>query len=145
MSKKDKIIEQFKNGHNCSQSILTGYAEDLGLENHTALKIATGFGGGFGRSGETCGAVTGAFMVLGLKHGQSSISEKEGRAKTQESVRNFISDFKEKHGALNCKDLLGCDISTEEGFKESREKRELCYQFVETAAELTEKYLNKEC
>lgn len=144
MSKKDAIVEQFKNGHNCSQSILSGYAEDLGLDSFTALKIATGFGGGFGRSGDTCGAVTGAFMALGLKHGQGSLDEKEGRARTQECVRGFISDFKEKHGALNCKDLLDCDISTDEGFKLSRERRHLCYKFVETAAELTEKYMNKE-
>lgn len=145
MSKKDKILEQFNNGYNCTQSILTTYSNELGLDENLALKIATGFGGGFGKSGETCGALTGAFMAISLKHGQDSTDDKAEKARTQEYVNSFIKEFKEKHGpSINCRDLLGCDISTVEGAKEAKNRKHLCNKVVETAAELTEKYLNKE-
>ncbi len=66
MSRIENAVSRFAEGYNCSQAVLSAYAEQLGVDGETALKIAAGFGGGLGRMAETCGAVTGAFMVLGL-------------------------------------------------------------------------------
>ncbi len=68
MDKEKKGIDCFKNGFNCSQSVLTAFAGDFDLDEVTALKVAGGFGAGMGRLMETCGAVSGAYMVLGLKY-----------------------------------------------------------------------------
>ena len=69
--KKKKAIEMFNNGFNCSQVVLNTYANELGLNKEQALKIATPFGGGMAKQQYVCGAVTGAYMVLGLKFGKS--------------------------------------------------------------------------
>ena len=71
---QNKIIEEriqkaigfFENGYNCSQSVLMAYADLYGIDQETATKIASSFGGGMGRLREVCGAVTGMFMVLGF-------------------------------------------------------------------------------
>jgi C_GCAxxG_C_C family probable redox protein len=117
------------------------YAEPLGMDTETALKLAAGFGGGMGRMGHACGAVTGAFMALGLKYGGLDPKAKE---KTYELVREFASRFKDRHGSLNCNDLLACDISTPEGrerIKQQRLHSTLCPQFVRDAAEILEELL----
>ena len=67
MNKRTLALAQFDKGFACSQAVFSAYAEDLGLDQETALKIAGPFGGGTGRKAETCGAVTGALMALGLK------------------------------------------------------------------------------
>jgi C_GCAxxG_C_C family probable redox protein len=60
-------VKCFNNGFNCAQAVLSTYSEQLGVDKTTALKIAGSFGGGMGHIGETCGAVTGAFMLIELK------------------------------------------------------------------------------
>ena len=71
MSHAESALARFAQGYNCSQAVLSGYAGQFGLDEETAMKISSGFGGGMGRMADTCGAVTGAFMVLG-KYGQNS-------------------------------------------------------------------------
>ena len=78
-TKPEQAVNNFREGSNCSQAVISVYAEQLGLSRKTALKIAQGFGGGMGRMTKTCGAVTGAFMVLGLKYGNADIHDKEAK------------------------------------------------------------------
>ncbi len=92
----------------------SAYAESLGLEEKTALKIAAGFGGGMGRMAETCGAVTGALMALGLKYGGAT-PDPQAKETAYQRVREFAARFKASHGSLACRDLLECDIGTAEG------------------------------
>ena len=82
MSKIDTAVSGFKEGFNCAQSVLSAFSEELGLTRETALKIACPFGGGMARQAETCGAVTGAFMVIGLKYGQASKADKASKNRT---------------------------------------------------------------
>ena len=70
MSKVDEAIECFYSGYSCSQAVLSAYCEDLGLDKETAMKISCGFGAGMARLGATCGAVTGAYIAIGLKYGK---------------------------------------------------------------------------
>jgi C_GCAxxG_C_C family probable redox protein len=78
MTRIEESVAYFREGFSCSQAIVAAYAPSLGLDRDTALKIASGFGGGMGRLAETCGAITGAFMVLGLKYG-SAASDREAK------------------------------------------------------------------
>jgi C_GCAxxG_C_C family probable redox protein len=138
--KSRMAFERFLNDHNCCQSILEVFAAEFGLGGATALRIATGFGGGMGRMGEVCGAVTGAFMALGLKYGNPE-SNAEAKGRTYEAVREFSRLFKERHGSILCRKLLGCDIGTPEGMAEAKNKdlfNTLCATLVRDAAEILE-------
>ena len=114
MEKQKIALTNFKNKNNCCQAVISAFTQDFNLDKTTTLKLATGFGGGMGK-GEICGAVTGAYMALGLKFGYVSQADIEGKAITKEKVKTFDKLFIEKHKTLHCKGLLGCDISTPEG------------------------------
>lgn len=139
MKKSQIAIENFKT-LNCAQSVLLSHTEELNLERTTALRIALGFGGGMAM-GETCGAVTGAYMVLGLKAKFEEKSIQEIKADTKAAVRKFNALFMAKHGSLTCKKLLGVDISTPEGSAEANEKGlfdSVCTGLVASAAKILE-------
>jgi len=140
MKKSQLAIENFKT-LNCAQSVLLSYAEELNLDRTTALRIALGFGGGMAMA-ETCGAVTGAYMVLGLKANFKEKSIQEIKAETKVAVKKFNELFIARHGSLTCKRLLGVDISTSEGSIEANEKNlfnTVCIELVGSAAEILEK------
>ena len=117
MSKKSDLVEKQFSRFNCAQTVFSLFAEEVGLDEKTALKISSGFGGGMARA-ETCGAVTGAYMVIGMKHGHDS-SDPEAKAKTKQLIQKFNEKFKQEHGSLICKKLTGYNISTPEGASEA--------------------------
>jgi len=139
MKKSQIAIENFKT-HNCAQSVLLSYASDLNLEPSTAMFIASGFGGGM-TMGKTCGAVTGAYMVLGLKIQSEGKTYPEIKAESKAAVRKFNELFISKHGSLSCKKLLGVNLSTPEGAAEANEKNlfdTVCTGLVASAAGIIE-------
>jgi C_GCAxxG_C_C family probable redox protein len=144
-TKSEEAVERFKRGFNCSQAVFSSYSEQLGLDSDRASKVAAGFGGGMRMAG-TCGAVTGAFMVLGLKYGSSSANNQDAKVKTYNKIEEFTRRFKTRNNSVTCRELLGCDISTPEGMKEARDKRlfsSKCTQMVQDAAEILEEMLNE--
>jgi C_GCAxxG_C_C family probable redox protein len=143
-SKVASALSMYKEGFVCSQALLSTYGPQFGLDREIALRVAAAFGGGMSRMGETCGAVTGAFMLIGLKHGNVKPKDKKARQKTYEVARAFVSRFESRHGSVRCKDLLGCDISTSEGYNLAKEKKlfeNVCPQYVEDAAKIIEQIL----
>ncbi len=143
MNRVETAVSRFAAGFNCSQAVFSAYSERFGLDEKTALKIAAGFGGGMGRMAETCGAVTGALMVLGLKYGGTS-PDRQAKELAYERVRTFADRFKACHGSLACRDLLGCDLSTAEGQEAARQNNlfaTMCPKFVRDAAEILEEML----
>lgn len=146
MSAKSKqAVERFRKGFNCSQAVLGSYSKQLGLDCEKAFKVATGFGGGM-RMGDTCGAVSGAFMVLGLKYGNTTAEDKERKANTYKKVEEYIKRFKVRNDSVMCRELLGCDLSTPEGMKEAQDKglfSSICPQMVQDAVEILEEMMNE--
>ena len=138
-----KALTVFEERYNCAQAVFITFAEELGLDSKTAFKIATAFGGGMGRKQEVCGAVTGALMALGLKHGRGEGEPKEKMDFTYQKTRELIDEFSAIHGSPRCRDLLGCDLLTVEGQTAFTEKnlRKDCEAYVATACRLLEKYL----
>jgi len=125
---------------NCSQAILATYGPEFGLDKSLALKAACGFGGGM-RMGDVCGAVTGALMVLGLKYGPASVEDVDAKPKTYEQVEEFTKMFKARNASVQCRDLLGCDISTAKGREHAMDKglyRSVCPKVIRDAAEILE-------
>jgi C_GCAxxG_C_C family probable redox protein len=144
MNRIEKAVSCFNEGFSCSQAILSSYGVVFGMTRNTCLKIATGFGAGIARQAETCGAVAGAIMVIGLKHGRTRVEDEASRDSTYERAQQFISRFKARNGSITCKELLGHDISTEGGLQAAEEEAlftEFCPKLVRNAAEILENIL----
>ena len=132
-------------GFNCSQAVFTALSEPLGFDRALALKIASPFGGGIGRTGETCGAVSGALMALGYHFGFSQ-PDPQAKDRVYALAREFMRRFNEQHGALDCKALIGIDLSTPEGLQKAREKDVFatkCLQFIAGAVAIAEEMLTE--
>ena len=145
-TKPEEAVNIFKEGSNCSQAVISVYAEELGLSRKMALKIALGFGGGMGRMAQTCGAVTGAFMVLGLKYGNADANDKETKERVYGLVREFSRRFENHNSSIICRELLGCDISKPEGVAAAKENglfTSVCPQMVREAAEILDEMINE--
>jgi C_GCAxxG_C_C family probable redox protein len=115
MTLTEKAISNFRDGLNCAQAVLTAYAGELKIDDHTALSVSCGFGGGMGRLQETCGAATGSFMVMGIYNSSKYSENKDRKDKTYAMVREFSNRFVERHGTLKCRELMNCDLNTPEG------------------------------
>jgi len=137
----DRALALFHQGFNCSQAVLAAFAPGLGLERDKALRLAQSFGAGMARLGETCGAVTGALMVIGLKYGKVRAKDDASKEKTYRLVRQFVDRFRAKHGSLRCRTLLGHDIGSARGMKRIKQKGlhdSLCPKFIRTALGILE-------
>ena len=137
----DLAAQCFKDGFSCSQAVLSACSGRFGLDRETALRVAGAFGGGMARRGETCGAVTGAFMVIGLKHGKVKVDDNVSREKTYDLAKEFTVRFVERNKTIVCKELLGYDLSTLEGREAVKEKKlatTICPKFVQDAVEIVE-------
>jgi C_GCAxxG_C_C family probable redox protein len=113
--KGEIAIRSFNADLNCAQSVMTAYMEEFNIDTEIALSVSCGFGGGMGRLQETCGAVTGAFMVLGIHNCKRYTDNKDRKENTYAMIQDFSDKFKSLHGTMNCRMLLNCDLRTEEG------------------------------
>ncbi|HAQ65292.1 MAG TPA: hypothetical protein DCR43_05510 [Bacteroidales bacterium] len=108
-------LQMLKSGYNCAQSVLGTFEELISEDNRQAINIASGFGGGMGRLQLTCGALTGAYMVIGLHCSTTVTDEATRKAKARELIQQITLQFSEKHHATSCSELLGQNLNTQEG------------------------------
>jgi C_GCAxxG_C_C family probable redox protein len=145
MSKVSEAVDKFNKGYACSQAILSTFGEDLGIDHGTALKVSAAFAAGM-RVGGTCGAVTGAVMVIGLKCCSPECDKIAERKAAYECTRRFYSEFLKRNPSLLCKDLLGVDLGTPEGMSAAESQglfRTKCPCLVKDAAEILEKFFKE--
>ncbi len=144
MKKTEQAVTLFGEGYNCAQAIIKVFGDDLGIDDKTAKTLGRPLGGGIGHLGQMCGAVTGAAMVLA--HLESTpVDEQEAMRETHYLVQALAADFEKKNGCLTCRDLLGADISTEEGKKKIVEEElvgKKCHVFVRDAASFIEELID---
>ena len=136
MNYVEEAVQLFEDGYVCSQAVLAVFCEEFGLSREQAFKISISFGGGM-RKGEVCGACTGAIMALGLKYG-------ENKSKSDEMCVKFLDSFKKENGSYICRDLLDCDIRTEEGIKYAIDNnlfKEICPKMVESAVKIVQELI----
>jgi C_GCAxxG_C_C family probable redox protein len=143
MEREQLIKEYLMNGFNCAQVVAVAFSEKVNKDKKTLLAAAAGFGGGMGRQAMTCGAVTGAVIVLGFAEGQTEALNSAAKELTYKDVRDFFVQFTKIHRSVTCKNLLNCDISTPEGFELHKKgcHKEKCYQCIETAMEILDNIL----
>ena len=141
-TKSEIAVAKFMEGFNCAQSVAYSFCNDLHFDENTALMMACGFGGGMGRKGEVCGAVSGGILVIGIKYGRGEKDNPSAADLTYAHTRKLMEQFAEKHGSCRCRELLdGCDLTTEEGqkrFKENDMKNRICKPCVQSAVEILE-------
>ena len=144
MNKSECSMQCFLSGFNCAQAVFSTYSSEFGLEPELALRISSSFGGGMGYIGETCGAVTGAFMVIGLKYGKDKADDNAAKDKNYLLVQEFTRRFIAKHGSVRCNELLGVDISVPEEMKKARDNQiftTICPMLVKDSSEIVEELL----
>jgi C_GCAxxG_C_C family probable redox protein len=139
-----RAADCFEEGFSCSQAVLCAYASQFGLDRELALRLSGAFGGGMARMGATCGAVTGAMMVIGLKYGKIKPGDDEAKENTYALVQEFVDRFRQRNGSILCRELLGYDISTPGGREQIEEtgvSATRCPALVRDAAEIVEQIL----
>lgn len=136
--RSEKAVELFKEGFNCSQAVVGAFCKDIGLDEKTALKVAAGFGGGVGRTGEICGALSGVSIVAGMLYGATDGRDAESKAHTYEEIQRVLKAFKEKYGFVTCRELKNPPKDGEDAVSY---KRRPCVSIVEDAVLMAEKVM----
>lgn len=137
MDQAQRTVELFSDGMTCSQAMLTAFGEVDGLDIELAARLGRPLGGGMGRSGRTCGALTAAVLLLGLARDDED--EAEARRACFEDVQRLFERFTRLHGSAECRDLLGADWNTAEGLRKIQGEnlvRTRCPAFVRDAASI---------
>ena len=146
MKRSEEALEYYSKGFNCAQSVIVSFADILNIDEEIALRMASGFGGGMGRLQQTCGAVTGAFMVIGFLRGNYKDDDDEAKEITNHLIQEFSHKFIESHGSINCKTLIKFDINTQEGMEQANKAdvfNKKCSNFIKLAVVLLEEILLK--
>ncbi len=141
MSRSEIAGARFVQGFNCTQAVLSSFSEEFGLDRVMAYRVASAFGGGMGHMGYTCGSVTGAFMVIGLKYGLTVTDGSQSHWEAFSAVQEFVEEFKSRNGSIVCSELLGFDISNRAKFREAMKQgipQKICPKLVRDAVEITE-------
>lgn len=133
-------MELFKQGYNCSQAVIAAFCEDIGIDLETALKLSSSFGGGMGRLREVCGAVSGMFMVAGMKYGYSDPKDIASKTEHYKLIQDLASRFLEENRSIICRELLGMNQGPDSHIPEARTneyyKKRPCVELVGCAAQI---------
>ena len=143
-TQSETAVDIFNKKFNCAQAVLASHSAEYGLDTETAKKIAGAFGGGMANNGEVCGAVSGALMLIGLKHGKYKEDDFVSKEKTIKITNSYIDKFKKEFGSILCRELLKYDLSIEEEASKARESgifKTLCPVLVKRSVELVEETL----
>ena len=149
MTHEEKAVNAFANGANCAQAVVLAYADELGMDEKTACRLASSFGGGIGRLREVCGAVSGMMMVLGLLRGYDDLHDPDAKKAHYQTVQALANRFREENGAIVCRELLELRKGEQNDpnptprdaqFFHSRR----CADFVASAARILDEKLNED-
>ena len=144
-TKSSLAVQTFANSFNCSQSVFSVFAPDFGISRDLSLRLASPLGAGIARRQETCGAVTGAILAIGLKYGKGENGTDEDKKKAFDISKKFISAFEAEFGSIECLKLLDNNyMDTEQGaaaIAASDMFRTRCANYVKYAVEKTEELM----
>jgi len=145
MDRSGKALDYFDNQFNCAQSVLTAFADRLGLSEDESLRVACAFGGGIGRQQFTCGAVTGAAMAIGLKYGKGINDSDDKKRQTYDKTVLLFDEFSKLNGSTTCLKLLNdLNMNNEAENREIVEKNLFnthCRKYVADAVKITEQII----
>lgn len=140
MSHEEKALTYFGEEFHCSQAVFAAFAEELGITEEQALRVAHCFNGTI-RKETVCGTCAGALMVIGMKYGQTDKDDSESEVKADEKAIEFLERFKKENGSYICDELLECDISTVDGIQYAKEHNcftNVCPRMITSAVKILE-------
>ena len=149
MTHEEKAVQVFTDGANCAQAVVLAFRDELGMDEKTAARLASSFGGGIGRLREVCGAVSGMMMVYGLLKGYDDLKDPEAKKAHYANVQALAAQFREENGSIVCRELLSlrkgeqndpAPTPRDAKFYHSRS----CINFVRSAAGILEEALKTE-
>lgn len=147
MTRGERAQQNFTNGCNCAQAVLLAFCDLTGLDEETAMRLTSGMGGGMGRLREVCGAVSSAFLLLGLLRGHGTVPAGEEKAEDYRRIQAFAARFERENGSYLCRELLAGVTSDRAPTPEPRTaqyyERRPCAALVRSAAELLEEFLSQ--
>jgi C_GCAxxG_C_C family probable redox protein len=139
MERVETAVALLDEGYNCAQAMLTAFADSLGLDRQMALRLTDPLGSGMMLNGGPCGAVSGALLVLGMKHGGIAADDDASNERVRELAREFHRRFRARRGTVSCTELLGVDLSRPEVFAQAQADEifaDTCPDSVRAAAEI---------
>ena len=141
----EKACRLFASGMNCAQSVFVAFTDVTGMEERTAMRLSSSFGGGMGRMREVCGACSSMFMVAGLLYGLEHGVTHAQKAEHYARIQELAAEFKAEHETLICRELLkGLRVTSDPVPEERTEqyyKVRPCIRFVRTAAQVLDRYI----
>lgn len=144
---RHNAIKYFNERWNCAESVVLAFKE-LTKDDRLFSSQATAFGGGGGRSGSLCGALSGALIVLGVLHGRSSPQEKELYNHVQAQAGKLMDEFKSEFGDINCTALTGyLPVRTKSDlvkFSRDKDRHKKCCRYVKAASEILFRLLEED-
>lgn len=144
MTKGEKAEELFRSGYNCSQAVFLAFEDETGLDKETMLKLAAGFGGGFGRMREVCGTVCGMTAVISYFNACTDPTDRQKKAELYAKIQAAMKEFEQINGSYICKELLRLSFVgghiPDERTPEYYEKRP-CPKLCRIAGDIAEKYI----
>ena len=143
MEKHEEAQKRFNAGFNCAQSVIGTFSPELGLDEASAMKISSAFGGGINNMGKTCGAIAGALMVIGMKYGKTEPIDVEKQALVKHLSKEVISKFRKRHGSIECSELLGLDVTSRHQ-KPASELYSNCPLFVGDVSKIVAKLIEED-
>ena len=144
MNNVERAALCFEEGFSCAQAVFSSCGPQFGLDREMALRVAGAFGGGLAHMGRTCGAVTGALMVIGLEHGKTKVGDDEARETCYGLAREFVKQFEARNGSTICQELVGYNVGIPEEKEMAREQGifdTLCPKLVRDAVEIVEQII----
>lgn len=146
MSKKDIAIALFEEGFNCAQAVSAAFCEETGVSKATMVKMSSGFGGGFGRLREVCGAVSGMVLVANMLYGYENPTDNEEKMNWYKDIQSVILEFKSRNGSYVCHELLELPENDDKSPVPEKRTAEYytkrpCKEIVGEAADILEKFI----
>ena len=142
MNKHEELaIKYFTEGYNCAQAVFAAFHEEMGIDEKTALKMSSAFGGGMGRLREVCGAVSGMFMVLSNLYGYDDPKDAEAKQLLYSRVQALAEEFKKEHDTIICRELLASPKAKEVKAAPGSGHAGICFEYVGTAAKILSEYI----
>lgn len=130
-------------GYNCSQSVAMAFSDVVGLDPMYLARLASPFGGGFGRMREICGGISGMLMIYGILYGYDTAHDDVRKGEVYTDVQELVKKFEAETSSRYCRELLGDPSSDPIPTPRSANfyKERPCGKFVQLGARLLDEYI----
>jgi C_GCAxxG_C_C family probable redox protein len=144
MDRAEMAADAMRSGFNCAQSMIKAYSAELNAEEDSVVRMAASFGGGMGRNGYVCGALSGAALVIGARYGNIDPADTAARDRAYAAVNDLLEKFQREHHTVLCRELLNINLKNPEELKRALEAgvfQNQCPLFVRSAGRILEEVL----